>query len=1250
MSDFETSIKKISATLCEFSIDEIANALFVSSIWLPNIASPIQHQLLVTIFASLKPEQFQNTKKIGTYQDFKNLLEVIYPLLPSFPIIEDYIPSPDWGEVKFHHQGVDYKIFYGTELDNTYDLLQLYDVVYSSFDEEFLKITSRSPKEELKSSLVLQNAILVSITSQPASEELKKISTGSKQIPTETFWNEVSKIYSNFTPLEILNKNFLENYSVHIGGLPADLTSESRFQDMAYADQNIPYLFLKWKESYLLILPRRISEVLIDTWSGIFRKYKDDVHRTAEKYLLRLNAEIYKYVKQRIRSDDVFGLVNVITKKNKPHEILFSLSFTSRDRLVLIYLAEPFVDSDEISKHLESVARKLNKAVKLIGYPPTKLGLNLEKQIIELRSKTKAAKLKPLLLVVIPQVSTQPFGFSLPKLFQGEIVFLDQFLGLVDEVISADEFVSFFTYKKELSEKLSSPMVGLLDVYGSFRDSHGVLVEGARGPDMIVLDPHWGSEMRYESLSTFWSLYPDVGFFDHPRSWIPIKETSTRIRLEARSFFGCAIYSEIGKSKLFVSALFEDLTYEQALITNLLIECLEDSMSNLKRLFENHSFFQVYKQVQVMFFPSGLLKNEKFKHISHLDPNVDGSFWRLERGFPRVELPAVRLVFNEEALLSAFSAVEDNRIEIDLLLAIIQEIDGFVPDGELSAIAERISAQKGGPSRFKLFHVEKEVSFPEHVRVNKPTTYDRKRGRKKVAELAALNGIRPGVYKLEDAKETLNKLRNLVIQQINEIVSECALVSSIPFLIERIDSLENEHEYRKASVNLSLEHEVDYRREEVYSSGYKEFIQNHKLIRYLIEKFIQLQPTGKKILTTDLYLLLICLIEILLDIYVASDHVHYQIYPLGVTIGEDYLINVNYEINIDEMTNKFSEEQARISLKLIGIEEDRIESPRPLEEYLEELNSAFNVSLGFKLANLISVLHLLSIWPSYNEQSVEKTFYAFDLETIVNVCVNNILNIKREEAIAILEFLTLKSEDVLRVLNQEVLSDDLPVWEHRKRYARYTIKPLISLDGIYFWGPYSTRRTGIIWSNAISERSLPFDLLSPEINNVLDSQSRLIEKALEEKALLITKRYTDFAEPNVELHKRDVGYHPLELGDYDVLAYLPKANIILNVECKEIARAYCAKDAKRLREKIFGRPDREIGYLGRVEIREAYLKENCRKIADLLKWPVNPENLPNVLSIFVSREMYWWTMFPTRQTSVVFKRIDLLSQFLEELS
>lgn len=131
---------------------------------------------------------------------------------------------------------------------------------------------------------------------------------------------------------------------------------------------------------------------------------------------------------------------------------------------------------------------------------------------------------------------------------------MDQFVGIIDELQNSDMLASFVEYQEEYGHLISPSPLSPLDVFGSFKSSYGVLVEGARNYDFISLDPHWGSNMRYATLSEFWRLYPQKHFFDHPRSWNVKKETSTRIRLEARGYFGCAIYSQVGHTHIFLNA------------------------------------------------------------------------------------------------------------------------------------------------------------------------------------------------------------------------------------------------------------------------------------------------------------------------------------------------------------------------------------------------------------------------------------------------------------------------------------------------------------------------------------------------------------------------------------------------------------------------------------------------------------------------------------------------------------------------
>ena len=121
------------------------------------------------------------------------------------------------------------------------------------------------------------------------------------------------------------------------------------------------------------------------------------------------------------------------------------------------------------------------------------------------------------------------------------------------------------------------------------------------------------------------------------------------------------------------------------------------------------------------------------------------------------------------------------------------------------------------------------------------------------------------------------------------------------------------------------------------------------------------------------------------------------------------------------------------------------------------------------------------------------------------------------------------------------------------------------------------------------------------------------------------------------------------LGDYDVLAFWPGKDLLLNIEDKDILPPFCLKDAKTIREEIFGRCNRNEGYLRKVERRALHLSQHVQRISDIFGWKVNSKELPAVISIFVSRHSYWWTKFPPRSTNVHFVRIDLLDDFLRDL-
>jgi len=568
---FQSSVGIISRVFCDYSIEDVAASLFVSYMWVRNIASPIQHQFLTMLLASLKPNQFKNEKRVRTYNEFKAFLEEVYESLPSFRELEDYVPEPDWGDVKFHHGEANYRVFYGCEISNIYDWLMLFQMIYASLDKEYSQQSKRYPASELRQCLGLQNDIITSIAHQACGERLNDLSPGHIEIPPEDFWAEACRFYSDYRPEEKLDKAFLQTYSTDLWSVDLNSMSWDKFCDGACSGSVLPFFFIRHGGRFFPILPRRYVPILLGSWSPMFASCYEQIGGDSF-YSQHLNSEICFFLTKRMDRKYFFPMVSPVDTNGKPQKLLFAASFICKDRLILIHVLPPFCAADDAEKRLEKIAPELNEAVEMIAGPPLRLGLNIERKTVEFKAGSDGTVLKPVLFVVLPQASTQVEGVKIPESLRSVIIVsLDQFLAIMDEIDKADDVAAFLDYVSEINEATSFPFISLLDKYASFKDSSGVLIPGARKPNLIMLDPHWGSNFRYGSLARFWRLYPRAGFFDHPRSWKLEQETATRVRLTARGYFGCALYFQIGTCSFFTNAPFDRMTFEQGQIANLLL-------------------------------------------------------------------------------------------------------------------------------------------------------------------------------------------------------------------------------------------------------------------------------------------------------------------------------------------------------------------------------------------------------------------------------------------------------------------------------------------------------------------------------------------------------------------------------------------------------------------------------------------------------------------------------------------------------
>ncbi|MFW9879748.1 MAG: hypothetical protein ACFFG0_42275, partial [Candidatus Thorarchaeota archaeon] len=585
----------------------------------------------------------------------------------------------------------------------------------------------------------------------------------------------------------------------------------------------------------------------------------------------------------------------------------------------------------------------------------------------------------------------------------------------------------------------------------------------------------------------------------------------------------------------------------------------------------------------------------------------------------------------------------------DLLTDILQRLGTVWNDEKIPQIEKNLLKERTKKGKYKIITIKKTASFPENIRTILPEEQNFKIADKMVAQVANSLRISPGKYELEEAKIKINKLIERLVGLLNSKVAKYEFTQATTLLLEKIDALINDYDKKRLEVRESFDQEIEYVREDKASRDHNFFLRHYKNYRYLIEKFVQIHPNAVGVLTIKDLKNFLAIVDRILNYYSASDIIQYDIYPTEITIDSDYLTSINYSsIDLPSMEKEYGKEQTQIDLGVIGNKKDVPNSRIPIDDYLEELDHAWQKDSGFSYRNLIVIQKLMRLWPEYNKNILEKGYYSATLTEITQVCSECIKDYNSSETEKILEFLTLKSGEILKIAGDDRPANDLPIWEYRKRLSRYSIKPLIKIGRKYFWGPHSVDRACRVWESIPFKNLLPIDMNFPSVLSVLSKGHIDMENSLEDKIKEIATRYKTNIKKNVYLHKLFPG--TVDIGDVDVLVFLQEKNILLNIESKIINPAYCPKDIKRVRDKIFGRIKSdgsfEKGYLQRVEEREIFLKHNYTQIFRKLGWDA-PSQQPKVISIFTTQISFWWTKFPPINTKVKFVEIKLLDSFIK---
>lgn len=1215
---FDKSANQLREFFYKYKAEEVCLALNVLAIWLPNISSQIKSYFAMSVFLSCDPDKFSNQASLETYPSFEQFCKFCIKNLPLFRMHEDYVPEIDWGEIRVESNHQLFRIFYGGPVECLYDFIQSYKMVFqNSSNPEFKKAL-----DDLHIALQLQDYFISRVERDLFPKEIK-IRTAHIEVPGVEFWlkcrESLSELSESYSYWSFSNDLIVDQSTYDFPKSQTEFINSLYKPDMHYAGVRIN------KKIYPTSI-RFLIGVLLDRWGTKLEQKLD---------LTAFGKNFNEFLFQRFRSDDIItGPFTLLTKKKSFNVSFLSGLFTGKKAFF-------FVPYD---KNIENDILNVENELERVG--------NSQEDWVVCDSKGSIMNIfvpaeNVELVFVIPKVSTIPRGDIRinPKL-RCRYVLLYELIAILDSVENNEEFENFWKYYDEHIESLGP--TGLSDIYGSFKDSDKVLVEGAVTFSLISIDPHWGSNLRHKELTEFWEKAPGI-FPDNSNIAWEIKENKNNTQtLIAKGKQVIAHHCVINGCSVFFIFVVDthEIDVANGRILELVCDCLTDSCATRASLIDQIQLFHKKRIITTLEVDKNYLlsQTEEPKNEDIEDP-LFTSWGLIQKSENFIEVNVkVNLCNAYPSLMNPVDAAFEARVLIEWLTGLTRFLDLELAPSLIASVDET----KSRLPRYTISRFERAIDAPDFGTAIEPEATQYKLARKQMAIAFQAVGAEPGVYELGSAKQIIDKARDYYRNYLHSQIAEFDRDALLQFCVEQADIVMSVYDRESKRIRLSIRHEVDFDRAERLAEVNERFSKNSKNYRYLLEVALSANTAGSRNPTAEDVSELIASVDWLYVMYAASDALHNGIDVGGVVIDDSFVPEVFYSGNIDGKEELFNLEEARYRLGQSLRPEDEVNPNDDDKSSWERIDSAFLKDVGFSFSNLIQILMILSKWPSANDGSNLSFIYKAPKDEIIEVILKAIGDIGIEDAGRIIDFLILEPGKVRMLEGKSIYESDVPVWEHNKRTSRFTIRPLIPINDFLIWGPTLTARSFSIWQNSIAEGYLPGDFPWANVKKIVRNFKESIEKQLELKSFEIVQRFTKYAQHGIDFKYRFPKEAFADVGDYDVLSYWPEQNTWLAVEAKYNQPPFCLKDGRRLRDRIFGN-DEDKAQFSKIEGRRKFLKAHTEKLRALLGWPAgNPDKPLKIQELYVSRNIYWWMRSPPYEVSADFVRVDALHEWMEK--
>ena len=1203
--------------LKQYSPVDIIIAINTIELWPPNISSLVKQSILVNAFLSVKENDFKYNKAINNYDEFCKFSSYLIDLLPTFPMLEDFVPEIDWGEVKVNVDNQYFNIFYGGCIERVPDFLQSFLIIHGDKREAIV---------DMLYALELQDYIinrLKHIVDLP-----KNVRNGHIEIPNVDFWIACRQVITNTSNYISGDPNGI---AIRLGKEKA-YSSLDEFTNAFMQSQVNQDVFVKISTKIFPFSIRNSISVIIDKWASKSSDPKEVSFRLLDFINLRLET-LSELPLQLFDAEKIYS------------PIITSVFYFDEKFYFVVILDDDEDTAGKLETDLQNALQSEYWGFKKLNSP---YAFNVKERIGDMVSREQIE-----ILYVTGGAATAAAYYSPPK--SGIVFPFPEFISVFDSIENADELVKFLGFIKKHDRKMHSSVVSLVDKFATFKDSNGILEKGATTYDIIALDPHSGSNWRYKYLANYWQNLI-VDFPDKISKWTPRSSYDDIQFLSANDGTKYTWSTKVSNTSIhFLVEVDEFINLPQinGRMLNFFAESTTDALSQRRNII---SQLMIVNQYQTIIFKCLLDKNFLIDDKGKVGPTsknfFDNLVWWVDKDTSKYDkCLEIRLSVN----ILAMKTELDNSINSEFqgklakkIINIIHEINkSFISDQTIEILEESYKNQtrvalgtmKRAFDSLECFHI---LPKPEHYII----------ARKELAEIIRNKGYEKKRYELAVAKDLINDISSDYLSTLLKLLSKFDKDQLLISLLENYDAYINFKHHHSHRALQSLEHEVAFNREESVYELQTEFDKNSNHHRYLIERLVANKSSGCEKPSKENMLLILAYVDWLMTLYSASDVIHHGIDVGGIEIDSEYIPQVFFSEKSGKFDHEFGMEQAGTNLG-IGVNKSDEVTGEITEKLLNQINVAFMNDLGFSFTTLIITLDILQSWASINQIDLAN-HYCASFSELVSVCLKEVSELQDSNGVVIEQeireviiFLTLDADRVVKKLGSDKVEFDVPVLEYNKRDQRLNIKPLIKISNdSVLWSAGCASRTRNIWLSRIAEGCLPANFPWKSVNTVVDSIKKDIEKKLELVTFEVFNRYFDsnYCHHGIDFKRKFKKEGFDDVGDYDVLAYIPQSNTWIMVECKYNQTPYCLQDMKRLRDRVFS-----IGkktHVPKILKRYGFLIQNHHRICEILGYSLNTETNPKIIMLYIARQIYWIHRNPPVPIEIEFIQVDKLDNWI----